>query len=409
MTRLAIANALLVVLASPYLLAALYLGVLALLARAAASPARGRSASGAPPTRFAVLVPAHDEAEGIGATIASLQAVVYPRESYRVIVVADNCTDGTAARARASGAIVLERTDPERRGKGYALSDAFDAVLAGADTDAVVVVDADSTVSPDVLAACDAALQRGAQAIQVDYGVRNPSDSWRTRLLAIGFTLFHGVRSLARELLGLSCGLRGNGMCFRTELLRRVPPRAYSIVEDVEYGAQLALAGVRVAYVHDAHVWGEMPAVGSFAGSQRARWEEGRREVTRRYVAPLLRAALARRSLLPLDLALDLLVPPLSRIAAVVVGGGLFGLASAASGAPAALAVAPWAVGAVSLAVYVARGCFLTGHAARSVADLAWAPAYVTWKIALRACRAGARQNEWVRTTRQSKPAGGRV
>ena len=97
-------------------------------------------------------------------------------------------------------------------------------------------MDADTLVSPNLLRAFAARLDAGAAAVQARYGVRNPDASWRTRLMAIAFALFHDLRSLGRERLGLSAGLRGNGMCFSTRLLREVPHQAFSVVEDLEYG-----------------------------------------------------------------------------------------------------------------------------------------------------------------------------
>jgi hypothetical protein len=320
--------------AVPPLLASLYLGALAVTARpAAARPRRS------PRTRFDVIVPAHDEEAGIAATVASLLAVDYPRSHFRLVVIADNCGDATAECARTAGALVHERRDAEHRGKGYALAYGFERSLADGHADAVVVVDADTTVSPNLLRAFDAALGGGEQALQAHYGVRNPRASWRTRLVSLGFTLFHGVRSVARERLGLSCGLRGNGMCFGADLLRRVPHRAFSIVEDLEYGLALGLAGVRVAYVAEAHVLGDMPGTAVDARSQRERWEGGRRAVVREYARPLLRAAATRRDPVLLDLALDLVLPPLSHLAAAVGGGWTLAVAAALVGGHASLAV----------------------------------------------------------------------
>ncbi len=53
----------------------------------------------------AVLVPAHDEAAGIGATLRAIQAQLAPGD--RVLVVADNCSDDTAALARSADAEVV--------------------------------------------------------------------------------------------------------------------------------------------------------------------------------------------------------------------------------------------------------------------------------------------------------------
>jgi 1,2-diacylglycerol 3-beta-glucosyltransferase len=222
-------SALLACAAVPVAFASSYLLLLTLRSRRTEPPT-----CSAPRTRFQVIVPAHDEARGISQTVASLAAVDYPRDLFEIVVVADNCSDETAARARAAGARVLERFDEKLRGKGYALAHAFEASLAGGGTDAVVVVDADTVVSPNLLRAFDVRLQAGAKAVQADYAVRNPEEGWRTRLMAIAFGMFHVVRSAGRENLRLSCGLRGNGMCFATTVLREVPHDAFSVVEDLE-------------------------------------------------------------------------------------------------------------------------------------------------------------------------------
>ena len=124
-----------------------------------------------------------------------------------------------------------------------------------------MVVDADTVVSRNLLSAFAARFERGASAVQADYGVRNPHASWRTRMMAIALAAFHGVRSAARERLGLSCGLRGNGMAFTKALLHAHPPAAFSIVEDLEYGIQLGYAGIRVEYVPEARVLGQMAVI----------------------------------------------------------------------------------------------------------------------------------------------------
>ncbi len=171
-----------------------YLGVLTVLSLANRPSPR----SGSAPYRFAVVVPAHDEARGIAATVASLLELDYPRALFRVIVVADNCTDATAERSLLAGAEVLEREDAERRGKGHALAFAFDRLARERWADAVVVVDADTIASRNLLTAFAARLAEGDSAIQARYGVRNPDASWRTRLMTIAFAMFHELRSRAR-------------------------------------------------------------------------------------------------------------------------------------------------------------------------------------------------------------------
>ncbi len=375
-----------------------YLGVLALLAFRNRPPA----CSERPWLRFAVVVPAHNEREGIATTVESLFALRYPRELLEIVVVADNCDDDTAARARAAGARVLERSNDERRGKGYALELAFDTLLAEQQADAFVVVDADTIVSENLLTAFHARLERGETAVQAEYGVSNVNASWRTRLMTVALAMFHGVRSEARERLCVSVGLRGNGMCFSRALLRLHPHEAYGLVEDVEYGVTIGLGGHRVAYAGEATVRGEMVSSGRAAESQRRRWEGGRGKLLAEKAPLLLRAFLRERRLMLLDLAYDLIVPPLSYVGLLVLAGVSTELVLLAWRGGAAPSTWVWLVSLVGLSLYVGRGLWLSGLGPRGVLALLWAPAYVCWKLArVRPWRA---DRAWVRTRREREP-----
>ena len=288
---LPILDLLLVVLSLPVLVGASYLFAATVLSATVA----GARCQRAPHRRFRFVVPAHNESAGHRRD---------RRQSEEVSIIRKHCStcwwSQTTARTtpqrkrRQAGAVVLERQNKEQRGKGYALLLAFSNLPP--DVDAVVVVDADTLVSPNILRAFAARRDLGAVAVQADYAVRNPNAAWRTRLIAIAFGAFHIVRSRARERLGLSCGLRGNGMCFSSKLLAEVPHNAFSIVEDVEYGLRLGEAGYRVHYADEAHVYGEMVSSAAAASSQRRRWEEGRKELVRRNGFRLLRAGIAKRN-----------------------------------------------------------------------------------------------------------------
>jgi hypothetical protein len=95
------------------------------------------------PFRLAVVVPAHNEEAVIQRRLQSLYACDKTAAEVVVVVVANNCSDRTAERAAETGARVLVRCEPEKRGKGYALAFAFD-VLHLEGFNAVLVVDADT-------------------------------------------------------------------------------------------------------------------------------------------------------------------------------------------------------------------------------------------------------------------------
>ncbi|HKE94839.1 MAG TPA: glycosyltransferase [Povalibacter sp.] len=381
-------------LAIPATFCCLYLLVLTLLSGGTVPPPTSRTRY----RRFDVIVPAHNERVVIERVIGSLLRLEWPRDSFRVIVVADNCTDDTADLARSAGVHVFERRHAGLRGKGYALEFAFRHSAREGWADAVVVVDADSEVSTNLLCACAARLDAGAHAVQVHYGVLDANASWRTRLMSIALGAFHRLRSRARERLGLSCGLRGNGWCVTHDLLQRVPYQAFSLAEDVEYGITLGLAGERVHYADEACVNAEMVSDAASAGTQRRRWERGRWQQIRRRIRPLL-AGVRQRNRLCLDLVMDLLVPPLSYVA-LMVGALLVGSATLLA---LHLATAQWlwlACGcAAILSLYVLRGWQLSDVGARGILDLVRAPFFVAWKLVL--MLQPPQSLEWVRTRRR--------
>jgi cellulose synthase/poly-beta-1,6-N-acetylglucosamine synthase-like glycosyltransferase len=393
-----LADLLLAIAAMPALCAGSYLLWLTLLSRRSAPPVPG-----AVRHRFEIVIPAHNEESGIAQTIRSVRAIDYPQDMFAVTVIADNCTDRTAEVAQAAGARVLLRQDQAQRGKGYALAYAFTRILSEGRASALVVIDADTVVSSNLLRAFSARLETGAQAVQADYAVLNPSDSWRTRLMAISLGSVHVLRSLARERRKVSCGLRGNGMCFTAELLKQVPHDAFSLVEDLEYGIHLGEAGHRVHYAAEGHAYGAMVTSAVAAQSQRLRWEGGRWKLAQRDGLKLLASAWEKRSPVLLDLALDLLIPPLSFIIVLDVAGLVASAALALARGAVGPSLIAWGVSGLFAAAYVFRGWTLSGTGAQGLLNLLCSPIYVGWRMTLLLRPSKQPPDEWIRTARQGE------
>lgn len=371
-----------------------------LLVAAAQLRARRRGSPGRPvhgANQFVVLVPAHDEEATIGSCLASLRAVAYPADAHDVVVVADNCTDATAALARAAGVTVLERDVPDEPGKGHALNWAMDRLAGlGLAPAAIAFVDADCEVTPNFLAEADSQLTDGAAAVQAAYVVSNPEASPATALRAAAFSLINYVRPLGRTAFGGSAGVLGTGMVLRTELIEALRFDPDSIVEDTDLHLRLLGAGERVHFLPDAQVRSPMPTASSAVASQQARWEGGRGELIRSHLWPLVATGVRRRRAAPLLAAADLLVPPLSflALAHVVVDAALATLGR--RGRALALLTAGGHAG------FVLGGLALAGTPARTYGTLATAPALVARKLVLYvrfAIRGG--PAGWERTARE--------
>ena len=393
-------DVLLVLAGGPILAAAAYLFGFTLLWRrpVAGGPSTGR-------LRFAVLIPAHNEQNGIGATVRSLQAADYPPDRRTITVVADNCSDRTAEVAAAHGADVLVRTDDERRGKGQALRFGIERLLtrAGHEWDAMVIVDADTVVEPNLFHALARRFEAGECAVQAAYLPRAGGRQAVSTITYVAFVAFHLVRSMARERLGLSCGLRGNGMAFTRRLLASVPHDAFSRTEDLEFGVQLGMRGIRVAFAGDTRVYGEMPETHRAVQHQRERWIGGRAAIARRFAGGLLRRSFSHRDAAAADLAVDTLVPPVSVLAAVSFAGLVVaGTLSVVSGVWTASATV-WAAAFTALSLHVAHAAAISGRGAEFARAALSIPAYAVDKMLTTARVAGRTDETWVRTPRQGE------
>ena len=270
-----------------------------------------------PEARQIVFVPAHDEETMIATTVRSLLACEYPEPLREVIVIADNCTDGTARVAADAGATVWERRNPERRGKGHAVAWALEQLASrAAACDVVVLVDADCTVSANLLRVIDARMAAGARVVQVRYDVGDPAASPSTALRWAGVALMNTVRPLGRTAVGLSAGLFGTGMAFAPAVLASVPWSAFSLAEDAELHLHLVASGERVDFAPEASVWSPMPTERRAAEVQQLRWEAGRWQMLQLSVPKLVRAAVERGDARSAAAAAELvLVPPQSLLA----------------------------------------------------------------------------------------------
>ncbi len=293
-------------------LPAIYLGVLALAAKCG----RHRPPAATRKRRIAIVVPAYNEQQLISGTVENLRKQNYPAERFAVWVIADNCTDDTAALARAAGAEVWERQGEP--GKGQALH-AFFTRLIQQDWDAVLVVDADSRLHPQALAVCNDHLESGALALLLRSGVLNPDVNWRTRMLEWSLASFNALRPCGKMSLGISAGITGNGFCLARQTLERVPYLASSIVEDIEYHLMLLEADIKVEFSDQAWVKSHMPTGQQAANTQRVRWERGRWQIIKAHFIPLLRAWAGgqRRAF---DGLLDLLPPVSLVVLALCIG-----------------------------------------------------------------------------------------
>jgi cellulose synthase/poly-beta-1,6-N-acetylglucosamine synthase-like glycosyltransferase len=331
-----------------------------------------------PRPRTAVLIPAHDEELGIGPTVTGLRAQLAPGD--RLIVIADNCSDGTAAAARAAGAEVIERTDTSNRGKGFAIVFAVDH-LAADPPQAVIIVDADCRISSGGLEI----LAREAIAtncpVQGEYLLEAPErPTPRGVISALAVLLRNRVRPLGMRRLGFPAHLTGSGMSFPWAVLRAPPHPGGNLVEDLVMGIEFALAGHPPLHCRAVQVSSELPEGDTVALGQRRRWEHGQMATLRHYAPKLILAGLTRAKLHLIAMGLDLAVPPLALL--VMLAGAATTAAAIAAWlgvSPLPLAILLGALALLAIAVLSTWARFGGDRLPLRYALLV--PLYVLWKI----------------------------
>jgi glycosyltransferase involved in cell wall biosynthesis len=346
----------------------------------------------------AVVIPAHNEGAGLIPTLSDLRPQLANND--RLIVVADNCTDDTAAIARSEGAEVIERTDLAHPGKAYALDEAI-AYLDQTPPDMVLFVDADCRVQADMvprLKECSANSDRPVQACFLMIAPKQCSIDHR--LAEFFWRLRNLVRPLGLGHLGLPTQLMGTGMIFPWRLIRAAHLQHGNLVEDLQLGLDLAEAGHSTYFYPFVVGTSEFPHTKTGTESQRQRWIQGHLRMMVGDLPRRLARAVRTRNWNLLAMALDMAVPPFSMLLGIAViiliaTGAFFLLVGIAT----PLVIAAVNLSALICAVFLAWTKF--GRELISIRDIGSILRSVLKRIGfyLRVYL-GPRERSWVRTDR---------
>jgi cellulose synthase/poly-beta-1,6-N-acetylglucosamine synthase-like glycosyltransferase len=240
--------------------------------------------------------------------------------------------------------------------------------------------------------------RRPVQGLNLMYAP--PQASLKLRLAELAWRVKNQVRPLGWHALGLPCQLMGTGMAFPWVLTQKMALANGNIVEDMKLGIDLALQGAAPVFCPEAVVTSEFPLAGSAVQSQRKRWEHGHLSMIVGEAPRLFGYALHKRDLLALAMVLDLSVPPLALLAALLAGMLMLGLIWKVIGGTVWIAgMAASLCGIFAVAVLLAWWGW--GRSVVSFRELMSVPFYVLAKIPLYLSFLTRRQKEWVRTDRK--------
>ncbi len=273
--------------------------------------------------RYAVIISARNERAVIGGLLDSIHRQNYPSELVDIYVVADNCTDDTAAVARAHGAVVYERFNHVQIGKGYALNYLFRCIeeRVGLDTyDGFLVFDADNVLDENYIASMNDVFDQGYTVVTSYRNSKNYGSNWISAGYALWFLRESKYLNGARMQCGTSCAISGTGFLVASEVIRENHGwKHHLLTEDIEFSTDSIIQGRVIGYSEDAVLYDEQPVHFRESWNQRLRWSKGFYQVLGSYGKRLTEGIVKHHSFQCYDMMMTLAPATLLTLLTIVV------------------------------------------------------------------------------------------
>ena len=284
-----------------YLYQVFYL-VVGLAARRGGQKRAGQTPPARRKHRYAAILCARNEAGVIGELIESLKDQDYPTDLLDIYVVADNCTDHTAAVAASHGALVYERFNRNQVGKGWAMDWMFRRLEEeglAQQYEAYLIFDADNLVDRNFVREMNRVFDTGRyDAITCYRNSKNYASNWISAGYSLWFIREARFLNFPRMKLGTGCAVSGTGYLISSRVIREEGGWPFHLLtEDIEFSVDCAVKGRRVGYCDSAVIYDEQPTGFVQSWNQRLRWSKGIYQVAWKYWWPLLKGCFAGRGL----------------------------------------------------------------------------------------------------------------
>lgn len=225
-----------------------------------------------------VLLPVYDEAEGLAALRAAIDAIDYPADRLDVKLIMEADDAATVAEARRLGldrawdCVIVPISEPRTKPK------ACNHALYLARGDIIVIYDAEDAPEPDQVRKAAAAFAAGDETlacVQARLNYYNADENWLTRLFALEYALWFDYLLPALERLHMPIPLGGTSNFFRTQTLIEIGGwDPFNVTEDADLGLRLARRGYRTEIL-DSTTFEEANCRTDNWIRQRSRWMKG--------------------------------------------------------------------------------------------------------------------------------------
>ncbi|PYF08842.1 glycosyltransferase family 2 protein [Ureibacillus chungkukjangi] len=249
--------------------------------------------------KYAVIIAARNEELVIGELIKSIRKQNYPQEYVDIFVIADNCTDKTADVAKRVGAIVRERFNNHKIGKGYALDFMFKIInneFSSKKYDGYFIFDADNLLDENYILNMNQTFNQGYQVVTSYRNSKNFDQNWITAGYALWFLHEAEYLNLPRMKLNASCAVSGTGFLVHSDIIKKNGGWIHHLLtEDIEFSIFQILNGVKIGYCSEAVFYDEQPVTFKHSWHQRLRWAKGFYQVLSNYGKDLMRCIFNRK------------------------------------------------------------------------------------------------------------------
>lgn len=269
--------------------------------------------------KFAVIVSARNESDVIEEFIHTVDLQDYPSDLIDVYVIADNCSDDTAQKARIAGAHVYERFDNKKVGKGYALDFLF-KILRSKKTkyDGYFIFDADNLLSRNYISEMNKVFNRKYKIVTSYRNSKNYDSNWISAGYSLWFLRESKYLNYARMLLNNSCAVSGTGFLISSEIIDKNNGWKYHLLtEDIEFTIDSIINGEKIGYCNSACFYDEQPTSFRDSWNQRMRWSKGFYQVFFKYGYNLFKSIFKNRDFSCYDMFMT--ISPMMLISIVMI------------------------------------------------------------------------------------------
>jgi len=262
---------------------------------------------------FLLVIHLQNKEQEISKTLYSLYGLVYPWNLFEVLVIADYGTGNAANVARKFGATVLERESDQYKGRSDVLCWALEQIRLWEEKyDAIVVIEPGGLISGNFLEVMNQHLEEGSNILQSSNLKVLTSGPWRIKFAHTARLIYNHVNSLGRKKLGLDTRLMGNGICFKTKVLKNISMELSQTIDDFDDRMPLHMNGVRTDFAPEAIVWSQFYDSSGERQSHKAR--DSQFQIVKKNVRHFINRFIDNKSLQDFDTLVSLITPPLKAL-----------------------------------------------------------------------------------------------